>query len=832
VRLPLLSLVLASTAALGAMAAEVTGVILDVQGLPVPGARITLSGPHGHNGHSVQSDVSGRFLIPAVQPGEYALTVRAVGLSEYRRPLQVTQMPVALRLTLEVAPRSDSVTVEESGQIDLASDATTQPAQFSQADLEGLPIKNGDVIQALSLLLNPAAGGSATIIVDGVERPDATLTPAMIRSIKIGGNPYSAEYSGSGKARIEIETRGAADRWHGSLTTRSRNSRFDARNPLAASRLPFSRQGYEASLAGPLARGLGIFLLANWEAQREDIPILALLPDGSRPGNFLAPSARGVFAGRLDWQFHPAHRVMLRYELKYDQARWQGAGGLVLQEHGLDRLHRDYRIEIHHQAVLSPHTINTARLSLGTNFDRTTPVLNAPAIHVAGAFVGGGAQRAAWRRDPRVELLDVLASERGRVSSRMGFDIRYHPFDRYMAQNTNGTWQFGSLAEYLAGRAVSFLLAEGNPLVHPHQTEYAWFFQREIRWKRLALFSGVRHEFQSGLRRYAYLAPRLSLAWSPQEGTVLRAGAGAFYEHRKPDLLEQTLRWDGANMREFLLLSPSYPALGVAPALGALNKWQLDSGQRLPLMLQTSVSAERKLNRWAAISADFTFQRGLRLYRVVNLNEMPSGSEQPPRPGFGNVNQIETSAASRNWIASVSLQLKATKQVQLRAQYSYSRLRDDTAGPFTLPASSLDLRPEWGPSLHDQPHRLATVSTARLRWKIDFATVVSLRSGPPYSALSGVDTNRDGLLTDRPSGVRRNTERGTPLFTIDLQIARAFSRQFGDRKIEVRAAADSFNTLNRANYTSWNGFVNSGRFGQAVGAAPGRQMQGSLTFRF
>jgi hypothetical protein len=182
-------------------------------------------------------------------------------------------------------------------------------------------------------------------------------------------------------------------------------------------------------------------------------------------------------------------------------------------------------------------------------------------------------------------------------------------------------------------------------------------------------------------------------------------------------------------MREFLLLSPSYPALGVAPALGALNKWQLDSGQRLPLMLQTSVSAERKLNRWAAISADFTFQRGLRLYRVVNLNEMPSGSEQPPRPGFGNVNQIETSAASRNWIASVSLQLKATKQVQLRAQYSYSRLRDDTAGPFTLPASSLDLRPEWGPSLHDQRHRLATVSTARLRWKIDLATVVSLRSG-------------------------------------------------------------------------------------------------------
>ncbi|MEO7143441.1 MAG: hypothetical protein ABI165_08040 [Bryobacteraceae bacterium] len=115
---------------------------------------------------------------------------------------------------------------------------------------------------------------------------------------------------------------------------------------------------------------------------------------------------------------------------------------------------------------------------------------------------------------------------------KFGSIANFHPFRAYNADNFGGTCTFASLVGYEADRAVLFTIAAGNPLLSFQQNDYAWYLQYERRIGGASLFAGVRHEFQSGVSRYAGLAPRLAAAFSPGKDhrTVIRFGAGIFHD--------------------------------------------------------------------------------------------------------------------------------------------------------------------------------------------------------------------------------------------------------------------------------------------------------------
>ena len=70
-----------------ALAQETTGTLRgrvgDAQGLPVPGAAVTASGPQGSK--SAVSDADGRFSIPFLTPGVYAVRAELPGSSQLSR---------------------------------------------------------------------------------------------------------------------------------------------------------------------------------------------------------------------------------------------------------------------------------------------------------------------------------------------------------------------------------------------------------------------------------------------------------------------------------------------------------------------------------------------------------------------------------------------------------------------------------------------------------------------------------------------------------------------------------------------------------------------------
>ena len=226
--------------------------------------------------------------------GEFVLRILKKGFEPWQQPLTLTDKDGFVNVTLSLANLKFSITVDgNASRMDAAPDAHQDAFTLDQKSFADLPVKDGDILTALSSFVNPAGGAAATIIVDGMERTDADLPLASIQQVRINNNAYSAEFPKPGKGRIEIDTKGGDDSFHGGFLVRARNSRFDARNPLADEKLPFSRDGYEANISGPIVKKkLWFFLDANSEQQQQSQPALAYLPSGILQTDALSPVTR------------------------------------------------------------------------------------------------------------------------------------------------------------------------------------------------------------------------------------------------------------------------------------------------------------------------------------------------------------------------------------------------------------------------------------------------------------------------------------------------------------------------------------------------------------
>lgn len=605
---------------------QLHGRVIDPSKRSVPQAAVIVMDQNGRVTFNGTTNQSGQFAVPLVT-GRYRLDVKRDGFEEQLTNVQMDGRDQQITVSLVLKKETISVTVsEQASKLDTASDSHQDSLKLSATDLTNLPIKDGDVLSAIAFFANPAGGQSPTIIVDGMERTDSvTLTPSQIQEVRLNNNAYSAEFPKPGKDRIEVDTKAGSDTLHGGFSFRTRDWIFDARNPLAATRPPFSRNGYEANLSGPLIKKkLYFFLSADRENQQQTQPILAYLPTGLLNEEVLAPFIRNLLLGRLDWQVSEGHRLSAKYEFHQDQASNLGVGGFVLPEAGSARFHRDYRIELADQFVVSPNALNNFRLALGTNDERMSSQTNAPSIVVPGSFQQGGAQVDNWRKEPRYEFRDTFSLVKGSLTLKTGAEANLHPFRSYSEDNFGATYQFASLADYKAGRPLLYTLNAGNPLIVSDQDDYAWFLQMEKQFRCVTLFAGVRHEFQSHFDQSANLAPRVAVAVALDRSrqTVLRVGAGVFYDRRPPLILQQVERFNGVNTLQYIIENPTYPARSsfTTGAIPPTTLYQLDSAMTFPKIYQASAALERQLPGGIIATADFTYQRGDHLFRTRNIN--------------------------------------------------------------------------------------------------------------------------------------------------------------------------------------------------------------------
>jgi hypothetical protein len=233
------------------------------------------------------------------------------------------------------------------------------------------------------------------------------------------------------------------------------------------------------------------------------------------------------------------------------------------------------------------------------------------------------------------------------------------------------------------------------------------------------------------------------------------------------------------------------------------------------------------------VAVEFTALRGLKLYRLRNVNAPLPETGVRANPDLININQFESSGMLQGTSVRVMFQAELGRNLELLSQYTHSRTTDDTGGLFALPADNFDLRGERGRSDFDRRHRFNFVGMLRLPLDTRFGTIVSLSSGIPFNLTTGFDENQDTVANDRPPGIDRNAGRGPGFANVDLRLSKEFElTKRNNRGSKLELQLDVFNVFNRVNFVNFIGTLSSPFFGRANGAHLARQVQISLRFNF
>ena len=222
------------------------------------------------------------------------------------------------------------------------------------------------------------------------------------------------------------------------------------------------------------------------------------------------------------------------------------------------------------------------------------------------------------------------------------------------------------------------------------------------------------------------------------------------------------------------------------------------------------------------------------MFRSIDANAPPppNYSARPDR-ALGQNQQFQSEGVQAGNTLELTYRGHLTQYFNGQVQYRLSKTYNNTSGIISFPANSYDPKAEWSRSDPDQRNRLNLLGTVNAgRW-LDLGLVLQLYSGMPFDVTTGADNNHDGVLTDRPAGVSRNSGHGPGYANLDLNLSHTFLvGHHAEQPENLRIGLSSFDILNHPNDMPYIGVITSPFFGQAVAAYPPRRMQVSSEFTF
>lgn len=511
---------------------SIEGKLIDPSDSAVPRARIVLRGTAGEQVRETAFDGGFQFILLA--PGRYRLHTAVPGFVSVDKEVEVRNRAVTwlvLRLTLAAIKEEISISGNSNS---LTSDIANNRNAISveQELLETLPILNLDFLTALSRFLNPSIPDSGVfLVVDGMEARNVGVTASAIQEIKINQNPYTAEYPRWSRRRIEVITKSATDRYHGTFNFLLRDQHLNARDAFTVERPPEQRRIFEGSLFGPIGSGKKTTFLLSGLRESEDLQAVVFAQGlhGLIAENAPTPQQNTFFSARLSHQ--PSDRHAMFWQVNF-QDRWQnnlGVGGTVLSEAGAQSRFREDEFNFNYHATITPHLLSQFRILLGRYWGPTKSNLNQPRVVVVDAFTSGGAQADGLRTELHTSISWLLTQTLGRHTLKYGVNVpdwsRRGLSDR---SNQLGTFSFASLRDYRVGSPFSAVLQAGDPRTIFIEKNLGAFLQDEWKVKaNLSLALGFRYDWQNYFGDSNNVSPRLASAEeelrdSRWDGDVLR----------------------------------------------------------------------------------------------------------------------------------------------------------------------------------------------------------------------------------------------------------------------------------------------------------------------
>jgi Carboxypeptidase regulatory-like domain/TonB dependent receptor len=643
-----------------------------------------------------------------------------------------------------------------------------------------------------------------------------------------------------------------------------------------------------ADVGGPIVRNK-LFFYGGWEQTRRDLSsnsLITVSPDvvasvGLKPQPTAAPNVQTAkFAiGKADYQMGSANRLTARWIRFHNDAPYNSGGGTATLERatnfldamdstagqlvtsfGADKLN-ELRFQYAHR-----HQSSVANSDSGTGPAIT---ISNPSISFGGPWAGTGQGNAGFDfKQDITQAIDNFTYIRAAHSYKFGFDWQ-HIYD----ERTNApqfSYTFATVAAYLSAKSgatpfgyTNMSQLTGERSFNMSTDVFSAFVQDD--WQimpTVKILYGLRYDlykYPAGIadaplaQSHSFntdrnnFGPRVGVAWSFDDQTVLRASTGIMYDQPILGPYEQALQLSGSPRAPIYTFAgtaagaPGFPAGVSTGVLAVQSPWAVDSDFVVAHTWQTNAQLERAISRSLSTSVSFMYAKGSDLPVVTNINPInPIGTLADGRPiftttstaatrldpRFNVINEVQSIGDSTFKSMTVSATQRLTHGLSFNVQYSLGKGLDNTPLLTQLTVQSetgrsdpTNLDRDRGPNPLDMRHSFngnvvytseshaANAIVRQLLTGNQIGVLLQINSGLPINILSNQDLNGDPG-NDRPLFVARNALYLPVRKNVDLRYTRWVPINGSVRAEIIAELKNVFNTQQLSSVTT-NTIVNS-----------------------
>ena len=634
-----------------------------------------------------------------------------------------------------------------------------------------------------------------------------------------------------------------------------------------------------AAVGGPIVRNK-LFFYGGWEQTRRDLSSNSLITVspavvaqvGQKPQPDAVPNVQTAKfkIAKADYQISGGNRLTGRWIQFHNDAPYNSGGGTATLDRATDFLDAMDSLAGQLVTTLGSTKLNELRFqyahrhqsSIANSDSGTGPAVTiaTPAIAFGAPVAGTGQGNAGFDfKQDITQFIDNFTYIRSAHAYKFGVDFQ-HIYD----ERTNApqfVYTFPTVAAYLAAKsgAVPFGYTTmsqitGNLSFNMATNVFSTFVQDDWQVKpSLKVLYGLRYDlykYPAGIADAPLAStrafntdannfgPRVGMAWSLNDQTVIRGSVGLMYDQPILGGYEQALQLSGsprAPVYSFSGTAAGAPAFPNGAATGTLSQqspWAVDPEFEVAHTVQVNAQVERAFASNFSAAAGVMYAKGNQLPVVTNINPInPIGTLADGRPIYSTSASSATRLDPRfNLIQQVmsigessfkSMTLQVNKRfaqgLSFNVQYSLGKGLDNTPLLTQLTVQSetgrsdpSNIDRDLGPNPLDMRHSvngnivyLSTnhSSNSIVRALLDgneIGVLLQFNSGLPVNEPANRDLNGDGINSDRPLFVARN-----PLYlpvrkNVDLRYTRWIPIRGSTRAEFIVELKNVFNTVQMA----------------------------------
>ena len=390
---PIPSLFLASRAVAGAQTstARISGIVTDAGGAPLSDVTVSGRSISTNAMRNARTSATGFYALSGLQPDEYELTVRRIGMASETRRVRV-MIGQTLDVDFSLSPTAVELTAVQvtaaATDVEAERRSTEVATNITQEQIESIPLTDRNFLSLA--LLAPGIrrdGGSITsgaqsanninVFIDGVSFKSDILVGGVVGQDASKGNPfpqnavqefrvitqqYKAEYQRATSAIITATTKSGTNEWTGDVfgyfqnkfaierdyfAARRCDSLANENAPPCAAKPRLDKYQIGGSVGGPIIRDK-LFLFGSYEGNLQTRAATVRLgtPTSLPPANVLdslrtfegtfeSPFRSHLGFAKLTWLPAERHRLELSGNIRdeYDIRNFQNTDSYDNAEH-------------------------------------------------------------------------------------------------------------------------------------------------------------------------------------------------------------------------------------------------------------------------------------------------------------------------------------------------------------------------------------------------------------------------------------------------------------------------------------------------------------------